>query len=258
MLGDLTRACHDQGAWLGSTRLGIVPPPVDHWASGDGARPAAPPQEVPNKRTRELTEEELTILRDEVEKYMTEGDLRRFNALNIKRLKDIGCYRGRRHIAVGGVGSLPCALCLEALAVIGTLAQAGCWLRLCRAYTPASPLAPSFSRRVCLCEARGPAPTRAPARASGRGPSPGRRWRKSRGSPGLARGVAGCIEGQRGRQEKVAEHPHSPLAIPQTSLKLALLAPAADVLGLPEPSQPTVRVSAHSFPWRCNVISCLP
>ncbi|KAL6784574.1 PRPS13 [Auxenochlorella protothecoides x Auxenochlorella symbiontica] len=55
--------------------------------------------EVPNKRTRELTEEELTILRDEVEKYMTEGDLRRFNALNIKRLKDIGCYRGRRHIA---------------------------------------------------------------------------------------------------------------------------------------------------------------
>ncbi|KFM22766.1 30S ribosomal protein S13, chloroplastic [Auxenochlorella protothecoides] len=54
---------------------------------------------VPNKRTRELTEEELTILRDEVEKYMTEGDLRRFNALNIKRLKDIGCYRGRRHIA---------------------------------------------------------------------------------------------------------------------------------------------------------------
>lgn len=42
-------------------------------------------------------------MRDEVEKYTTEGDLRRFNALNIKRLKEIGSYRGRRHIA-----NLPC------------------------------------------------------------------------------------------------------------------------------------------------------
>ena len=57
-------------------------------------------QGVENKRTRELTEDELTRLRDEVEKYTIEGDLRRFNALNIKRLKEIQCYRGRRHIAV--------------------------------------------------------------------------------------------------------------------------------------------------------------
>lgn len=52
---------------------------------------------IDNKRTRDLSEEELTTLRDEVDKYTTEGDLRRFNALNIKRLKEIGCYRGRRH-----------------------------------------------------------------------------------------------------------------------------------------------------------------
>lgn len=53
---------------------------------------------IDNKRTRELGEDELTKLREEVDKYTTEGDLRRFNALNIKRLKEIGCYRGRRHI----------------------------------------------------------------------------------------------------------------------------------------------------------------
>ena len=53
-----------------------------------------------NKRTRELSEEELTTLREEVDKYTIEGDLRRFNALNIKRLRDIGCYRGRRHAVV--------------------------------------------------------------------------------------------------------------------------------------------------------------
>ena len=53
-----------------------------------------------NKRTRELSEEELTNLREEVDKYTVEGDLRRFNALNIKRLRDIGCYRGRRHAVV--------------------------------------------------------------------------------------------------------------------------------------------------------------
>lgn len=58
---------------------------------------------VENKRTRELTEEELTRLRDEVEKYTVEGDLRRTVALNIRRLKEISCYRGRRHI-----NNLPC------------------------------------------------------------------------------------------------------------------------------------------------------
>ncbi|KAK7410573.1 hypothetical protein VNO78_01451 [Psophocarpus tetragonolobus] len=58
---------------------------------------------VDNKITKDLTEEELITLRDEVSKYMIEGDLRRFNAINIKRLKDIQCYRGIRHIQ-----GLPC------------------------------------------------------------------------------------------------------------------------------------------------------
>lgn len=56
-----------------------------------------------NKRMREFEEEELTTLRSEVDKYLVEGDLRRFNSMNINRLKEIQCYRGRRHIA-----GLPC------------------------------------------------------------------------------------------------------------------------------------------------------
>ena len=48
-------------------------------------------------RTKNLTDEQLTALRSEVSKYQTEGDLRRETALNIKRLMDIGCYRGLRH-----------------------------------------------------------------------------------------------------------------------------------------------------------------
>uniref|UniRef100_A0A0D6R1S0 30S ribosomal protein S13, chloroplastic n=1 Tax=Araucaria cunninghamii TaxID=56994 RepID=A0A0D6R1S0_ARACU len=50
-----------------------------------------------NKVTKELGQEELTKLRDEVSNYVIEGDLRRFNNLNIKRLIEIQCYRGRRH-----------------------------------------------------------------------------------------------------------------------------------------------------------------
>jgi small subunit ribosomal protein S13 len=57
-------------------------------------------QGVENKRVKDLSEEDLTTLREEVDKYTTEGDLRRYVALNIKRLKEIGCYRGRRHINV--------------------------------------------------------------------------------------------------------------------------------------------------------------
>lgn len=51
---------------------------------------------------QDLSEEELTRLREEVDNYTVEGDLRRFNALNIKRLKEINCYRGRRHYNVSG------------------------------------------------------------------------------------------------------------------------------------------------------------
>ena len=48
-------------------------------------------------RVKNLTDEQLTAIRKEVEKYKTEGDLRRTVAQNIKRLVEIGCYRGIRH-----------------------------------------------------------------------------------------------------------------------------------------------------------------
>ena len=45
----------------------------------------------------DLTEDELERLRSEVAKLTTEGDLRREVSMNIKRLMDLGCYRGIRH-----------------------------------------------------------------------------------------------------------------------------------------------------------------
>jgi small subunit ribosomal protein S13 len=52
----------------------------------------------PSTRVRDLTDDEVTRLRDIIEKEMrVEGDLRREVAMNIKRLMDIGCYRGLRH-----------------------------------------------------------------------------------------------------------------------------------------------------------------
>ena len=50
-----------------------------------------------NKKAKDLTDDELSRIRKEVDKYLTEGDLRREIALNIKRLQEIGCYRGIRH-----------------------------------------------------------------------------------------------------------------------------------------------------------------
>jgi small subunit ribosomal protein S13 len=51
----------------------------------------------PNTRVRDLTEADLQLLRDEIGKLTTEGDLRREIQGNIKRLSDIGTYRGMRH-----------------------------------------------------------------------------------------------------------------------------------------------------------------
>jgi len=51
----------------------------------------------PDTRVRNLTEEEVQRIREEVGKLTTEGDLRREVQLNIKRLSEIGCYRGIRH-----------------------------------------------------------------------------------------------------------------------------------------------------------------
>ena len=52
----------------------------------------------PDTRTRDLTEEEVAKLRELIDKnYKVEGDLRREQQLNVKRLIEIGSYRGRRH-----------------------------------------------------------------------------------------------------------------------------------------------------------------
>ncbi|MBC8588151.1 30S ribosomal protein S13 [Paratissierella segnis] len=51
----------------------------------------------PNTRVRDLTETEVSNLRAVIDTYHVEGDLRRDIALNIKRLKEINCYRGIRH-----------------------------------------------------------------------------------------------------------------------------------------------------------------
>jgi small subunit ribosomal protein S13 len=48
-------------------------------------------------RVKDLTEDELGRIRSEVEKFKTEGDLRREVSMNIKRLQEIGSYRGMRH-----------------------------------------------------------------------------------------------------------------------------------------------------------------
>ncbi len=52
----------------------------------------------PDTRVRDLTDEEVARIRDIIDSTVTvEGDLRREIALNIKRLQEIGCYRGIRH-----------------------------------------------------------------------------------------------------------------------------------------------------------------
>ena len=52
----------------------------------------------PDTRVKDLTEDQEAQLRDAIEHhYIIEGDLRRETAMNIKRLSEIGCYRGLRH-----------------------------------------------------------------------------------------------------------------------------------------------------------------
>jgi small subunit ribosomal protein S13 len=52
----------------------------------------------PGMPARDLTEEQVTTLSGHIEKnYLVEGELRRFSASAINRLRDIGCYRGMRH-----------------------------------------------------------------------------------------------------------------------------------------------------------------
>jgi small subunit ribosomal protein S13 len=52
----------------------------------------------PDTRVKDLSDADVSLLREEVEEnYQIEGDLRRLESMNIKRLMDIGTYRGRRH-----------------------------------------------------------------------------------------------------------------------------------------------------------------
>ena len=51
----------------------------------------------PDTRVKDLTDEQVNEIRKEITNYTVEGDLRREIALDIKRLREIGCYRGLRH-----------------------------------------------------------------------------------------------------------------------------------------------------------------
>jgi small subunit ribosomal protein S13 len=52
---------------------------------------------APDAKIRDLSEPEVDKLRAEVARFTVEGDLRRETSMNIKRLMDLGCYRGIRH-----------------------------------------------------------------------------------------------------------------------------------------------------------------
>jgi small subunit ribosomal protein S13 len=52
---------------------------------------------APDAKIKDLSEQEVELLRAEVGKFTVEGDLRREVSMDIKRLKDLGCYRGVRH-----------------------------------------------------------------------------------------------------------------------------------------------------------------
>ena len=51
----------------------------------------------PDRKVRDLTEDEVSKLRDKIDDLTVEGDLRRERSQNVKRLMEIGCYRGLRH-----------------------------------------------------------------------------------------------------------------------------------------------------------------
>lgn len=69
--------------------LGIGKTRSNHICSATGIEPMT--------KVSALSEEQLDSLRNEVAKYTVEGDLRREVSMNIKRLLDLGCYRGLRH-----------------------------------------------------------------------------------------------------------------------------------------------------------------
>jgi hypothetical protein len=157
--------------------------PLPHHPHLSPPPPSPNPQGVENKKTYELSEEDINKLREEVGKFTTESDLRRIVAQNIKRLKDIGCYRGRRHIVVSWDGSGRRGTQAGWLARRVT-PQTCLLLRPIRSLTTPCHHHPLHPPRVCPFAARTPRITPAPARVSRR-PSPARRSRLAPRQPGF-------------------------------------------------------------------------
>jgi small subunit ribosomal protein S13 len=79
-------------------KLGVAITYIFGVGPSNGKQIVAQARVDPETRVRDLTEEEVGRLREVVEReYLVEGDLRRETQMNIKRLMDIGCYRGLRH-----------------------------------------------------------------------------------------------------------------------------------------------------------------
>jgi small subunit ribosomal protein S13 len=86
------------GVDLPSDRKILYALPTIYGVGSTLAKKIAEAAKVPTeKRVRDLSENEVSRLQKEVEKYPVEGDLRRVVAANIKRLEEIGAYRGIRH-----------------------------------------------------------------------------------------------------------------------------------------------------------------
>jgi small subunit ribosomal protein S13 len=81
----------DKQVWVSLTYIYGIGPTTAHKILARTNTPT-------DRRTRDLSEDEVTRLREIIDReYVVEGDLRREVNLNIKRLMEIGCYRGVRH-----------------------------------------------------------------------------------------------------------------------------------------------------------------
>ena len=80
----------EKQAWIGLTAIYGIGKSLGKTICKDAKVDAA-------KKVKDLTEDEITAIRKEVEKYLTEGDLRRDIQMNIKNKMEINCYEGIRH-----------------------------------------------------------------------------------------------------------------------------------------------------------------
>ncbi|MHB1541123.1 MAG: 30S ribosomal protein S13 [Steroidobacteraceae bacterium] len=77
-------------AWVGLTHIyGVGPARARSACQAAGVNP--------HTKVKDLTEAEINAIRSQIAKFAVEGDLRREVSMNIKRLMDLGCYRGIRH-----------------------------------------------------------------------------------------------------------------------------------------------------------------